>query len=55
MFREVLLDEAMELYQDYYDRASVRSIYHHPQYLWAEEKAEDYKIFLYIYEKNNQA
>lgn len=54
MFREVLLDETMELYQDYYDRASGRSIYHHPQYLQAEEKAEDYKIYLYIYEKNNQ-
>ncbi len=49
MFKEILLDEAVELYADYYNRASFKTIYHHPQYLLAEEKAEKYSIYIYIY------
>lgn len=54
MFKEILLDENIELYKDYYDRATFRTIYHHPQFLLAEEKAEDYNTYLYIYEEKEQ-
>lgn len=54
MFKEILLDENIELYKDYYDRATFKTIYHHPQFLLAEEKAEDYYTYLYIYEEKEQ-
>lgn len=54
MFKEILLDENIELYRDYYDRATFKTIYHHPQFLLAEERAEDYNTYLYIYEENEQ-
>ena len=54
MFKEILLDENIELYTDYYKKATFKTIYHHPQYLLAEEKAEVYYTHLYIYEENEQ-
>lgn len=54
MFKEILLDENIDLYTDYYDKASFKTIYHHPQFLLAEEKAEKYQTYLYIYEENEQ-
>lgn len=54
MFREILLDENIELYMDYYQRASYKTIYHHPEFLLAEEQAENYKTYLYIYEADGQ-
>lgn len=52
MFRELLLDENIEIYKDYYERSSFKTIYHHPMYLQAEEKAEEYPTYLYIYEQD---
>lgn len=54
MFKEILLDENIELYTAYYKKATFKTIYHHPQYLLAEEKAEVYYTHLYIYEENEQ-
>lgn len=51
MFREILLGENIEDYADYYNKAFFKTIYHHPQYLLAEEKAEENKTYLYIYEE----
>jgi hypothetical protein len=47
-FLELPLDENIQLYREYYNKALYKTIYHHPDYLLAEEKAEDYRIYLYI-------
>jgi hypothetical protein len=49
-FIELPLDDNIELYRDYYDRALSKTVYHHPDYLLAEEKAEGYRTYLYILE-----
>ena len=53
MFKEVLLEDSIVLYTEYYHKALLKTIYHHPQFLLAEEKAEEYKIYLYIYEEDD--
>lgn len=51
MFKELILDENIEVYAEYYNKAFFKTIYHHPQYLLAEEKAEENNTYLYIYEE----
>lgn len=53
MFKELVLDENIELYTDYYNKAFFKTIYHDPHFLLAEEKAEKYKTYLYVYEEQN--
>jgi len=48
MIRELSLDDNIQLYKEYFDKAQYKTIYHHPQFLLAEEKAEDYRTYLYI-------
>lgn len=50
MLKEILLDEEVEIYKEYYNKASFKTIYHHPEFLLAEEKAENYNTYLYIYD-----
>lgn len=54
MLREIMLDEHLEWYEEYYRRASHKTIYHHPQFLMAEQKAEQYKTYLYVYEEQGR-
>lgn len=54
MLKEIMLDENVECYREYYHKASHKTIYHHPQFLLAEQRAEQYKIYLYIYEEQDR-
>lgn len=54
MLKEIMLDENIEWYSEYYHKASHKTIYHHPQFLLAEQKAEKYKIYLYVYEEEGR-
>lgn len=53
MFKELLLHENIDIYTEYYKNAVVKTIYHDPYFLLAEEKAEMYDIYLYIYEEQD--
>ena len=52
MFKEILLEGNMELYGRYFKKAVFKTIYHPPLHLSAEQKAEEYPLYLYLYEKN---
>lgn len=54
MFEELVLSDNIEVYKFYYNHAHYKSIYHHIDYLLAEEAAENGKIYLYIYHKNEK-
>lgn len=54
MFREILFNENVKLYEKYYKKATFKMIYHNPYHLLAEEKAENYNIYVYIYEEKEQ-
>lgn len=51
MIRELRLDDNIQIYKEYYDNARYKTIYHHPGFLVAEEKAEEYSTYLYILEE----
>lgn len=51
MIRELGLDDNIQIYKEYYDNARYKTIYHHPGFLVAEEKAEEYSTYLYILEE----
>lgn len=51
MLREIVFDEHIEWYRERYNKASCKTIYHHPQFLLAEQEAEQYRIYLYVYEE----
>lgn len=48
--QELRLDENIELYRNYFKKAKYKTVYHDPDYLLAEQFAEDYPIFLYLHE-----
>lgn len=54
MFKEILLDENIDLYRSLYNEAAFKTIYHHPDYLLAEEMAETYHTYLYLYEQGGE-
>ena len=51
MIRKLRLDDNIQTYKEYYDNARYKTIYHHPEFLVAEEKAEEYSTYLYILEE----
>lgn len=54
MFKEMLLNGNIELYESFYSKATFKTVYHHPRYLLAEELAEAYYLYLYIYEQGEE-
>ena len=53
MFKEILLNKNISIYEEFFNKATFKTIYHHPRYLLAEEKAENYNIYIYIYEEGD--
>lgn len=54
MIRELRLDDNIQFYEEYFDNARYKTIYHHPGFLVAEEKAEEYSTYLYILEEKKE-
>lgn len=48
-----MLNDNIDIYTEYYNKASFKTIYHDPNFLLAEEKAEENNTYLYIYDKRD--
>lgn len=54
MLKEFKLDDHVEQYMNLFCRAKVKTVYHTLDYLLAEEAAEVYPIYFYLYEEKNE-